>query len=179
MRGEAAHLASPASDLARWARGRARGHARAAWDGAQLSEGDGLADDAAVGDAAARGRRQRRGRDRGGRLRVPLQRVADGAAPDGAPVEDRRRGAGGDDFWAAPALLPAGPRAPAARGPDADVPIIGVPSSSEVGSKPDKAAQYHVYRVKKSDAGFALNAEVRGYDAVTKRFVRVDESLLG
>jgi len=64
-------------------------------------------------------------------------------------------------------------------GPEADVPIIGVPSSSEVGSKPDKAAQYHVYRVTKSGAGFSLKAEVRGYDAVTKRFVRVDESLLG
>ena len=62
-------------------------------------------------------------------------------------------------------------------GPQADVPIIGVPSSSEVGSKPDKAAQYHVYRVAKGDAGFSLTAEIRGYDASKKCFVQVDEAL--
>lgn len=62
-------------------------------------------------------------------------------------------------------------------GPKGDVPIIGVPSSSEVGSKPGKAAQYHLYRVKRGAVGFEIDAEIRGYDAALKRFVSVEEDL--
>ncbi len=67
-------------------------------------------------------------------------------------------------------------------GPVADVPIIGVPSSSEVGSRPDKHAQYHVYRVRGAGLSgpdrFELSAEIRGYDASQGEFRRVDEPLL-
>jgi 3',5'-cyclic AMP phosphodiesterase CpdA len=60
-----------------------------------------------------------------------------------------------------------------------DVPIIGVPSSSEVGSQPDKRAQYHVYRLRADDSstGFQLDAEIRGYDPDSGSFIRVEESL--
>ena len=65
-------------------------------------------------------------------------------------------------------------------GPSGQIPVIGVPSSSEVGSRPDRRAQYHLYtiRPKEGDEGFALDAEVRGYDADTGDFRRVDEKIL-
>ena len=67
-------------------------------------------------------------------------------------------------------------------GPDADVPIIGVPSSSEVGSKPDKHAQSHIYTVRESadsaSPRFDLRAEIRGYEAARGEFVAVNESLI-
>ncbi|MEM9174872.1 MAG: metallophosphoesterase [Myxococcota bacterium] len=62
-------------------------------------------------------------------------------------------------------------------GPDGEVPIIGVPSSSEVGSKPDKRAQYHLYRVRDDDGAFRLEAEIRGYDAERRVFAPIAESL--
>ena len=66
-------------------------------------------------------------------------------------------------------------------GPEGAVPIIGVPSSSEVGSKPEKRAQYHVYSIRASAPGaesrFRVDASVRGYDPATQRFVQVDEDL--
>jgi len=66
-------------------------------------------------------------------------------------------------------------------GPSREVPIIGVPSSSEVGSKPDKHAQYHIFSVRES-AGpgadrFEISSEIRGYDASQGEFCRVDEVL--
>ena len=70
-------------------------------------------------------------------------------------------------------------------GPHGEVPIIGVPSSSEVGSKPDKQAQYHVYTVTprerddEEQSPFRLHAEIRGYDAARRAFRRVEETLLG
>jgi 3',5'-cyclic AMP phosphodiesterase CpdA len=67
-------------------------------------------------------------------------------------------------------------------GPSGEVPIIGVPSSSEVGSKPDKHAQYHIYSLRDAEGAgpgaFDLKAEIRGYDASRGEFSRVDEVLL-
>ncbi len=62
-------------------------------------------------------------------------------------------------------------------GPRGEVPIIGVPSSSEVGSKPDKSAQYHLYSVAGEGAQRTLTAEIRGFDAASGEFVSVDEDL--
>ena len=66
-------------------------------------------------------------------------------------------------------------------GPEFDVPIIGVPSSSEVGSKPDKHAQYHIYNITEETTGAArryrLEAQIRGYDASRGEYCAVDESL--
>ena len=65
-------------------------------------------------------------------------------------------------------------------GPAGTIPIIGVPSSSEVGSRPDKLAQYHVYTVRRHPDRhrFEVDAEIRGYDSASGSFIRVDEDLL-
>jgi 3',5'-cyclic AMP phosphodiesterase CpdA len=69
-------------------------------------------------------------------------------------------------------------------GPHAEIPVVGVPSTSEVGSRPEKRAQYHVYTVRCLDAAdassnaFELHAEIRGYDSVTNEFRHIDERLL-
>ncbi|MBW1885422.1 MAG: metallophosphoesterase, partial [Deltaproteobacteria bacterium] len=64
-------------------------------------------------------------------------------------------------------------------GPHDEIPVIGVPSSSEVGSRPDKRAQYHLYTLQSDDArpGFRVEAEIRGYDPVSGAFVHVEEAL--
>ncbi|HEB90947.1 MAG TPA: metallophosphoesterase [Deltaproteobacteria bacterium] len=64
-------------------------------------------------------------------------------------------------------------------GPEGEIPSIGVPSSSEVGSRPGKRAQYHVYTVRPGGTGkaFELEPEIRGYDPATGRFERIDERL--
>jgi len=70
-------------------------------------------------------------------------------------------------------------RVGAISGPRGPVPVIGVPSASEVGSRPDKPAQYHVYTVHERAASepFRIEAEIRGYDAAADRFRRVEERL--
>ncbi len=61
--------------------------------------------------------------------------------------------------------------------------MVGVPSTSEVGSRPEKRAQYHVYTARSIDShdlsknGFQLEAEIRGFDSVTEEFRHVDERL--
>lgn len=64
-------------------------------------------------------------------------------------------------------------------GPLGEIPVIGVRSSSEVGSRPDKRAEYHLYtlRSSESDGGFQIEAEIRGFDPATRTFVRVAESV--
>lgn len=68
-------------------------------------------------------------------------------------------------------------------GPRGEIPSVGVPSSSEVGSRPEKRAQYHVYTVRPADGDdpstprFRLDVEVRGHDAATGEFRRVDERI--
>jgi 3',5'-cyclic AMP phosphodiesterase CpdA len=65
-------------------------------------------------------------------------------------------------------------------GPDVAIPVIGVPSSSEVGSRPEKRAQYHLYTLRggESRQAFRIDGEVRGYDPQSREFLRVDEPLL-
>jgi 3',5'-cyclic AMP phosphodiesterase CpdA len=67
-------------------------------------------------------------------------------------------------------------------GPHAPIPVVGVPSSSEVGSRPGKLAQYHVYTARGASpggpTGFELETEIRGYDPQAGGFRRVDEALL-
>lgn len=64
-------------------------------------------------------------------------------------------------------------------GPDGQIPAIGVPSSSEVGSRPDRVAQYHVYTARTSDdgRGFELSVEVRGYDPKRRSFALLPDRL--
>lgn len=69
-------------------------------------------------------------------------------------------------------------------GPNGEIPVIGVPSSSEVGSQPEKRAQYHLYTVRPLDSDddskhrFQLDAQIRAYDAATGEFRLSDENLL-
>jgi len=68
-------------------------------------------------------------------------------------------------------------------GPQGTIPVIGVPSSSEIGSRPGKIAQYHVYTVtaRSADEGgpdFRIAAEIRGYDPEIGVFGPVPDSLL-
>lgn len=65
-------------------------------------------------------------------------------------------------------------------GPDDPIPAIGVPSTSEVGSRPDRLAQYHVYTARRSASGgrYDLSVEVRGYDANARAFVPLPDRLL-
>lgn len=68
-------------------------------------------------------------------------------------------------------------------GPQGTIPVIGVPSSSEVGSRPGKIAQYHVYGVTargldEEGPDFRIEVEIRGYDPATGAFGPIHESLL-
>jgi 3',5'-cyclic AMP phosphodiesterase CpdA len=65
-------------------------------------------------------------------------------------------------------------------GPGRPIPAIGVPSTSEVGSRPDRPAQYHVFTVREGGGagGFTLEAQVRGYDAASGAFVALPDRLL-
>lgn len=68
-------------------------------------------------------------------------------------------------------------------GPDGPIPVIGVPSSSELGSRPGKLAQYHLYTVTARGADeegpdFRIEAEIRGYDPTIGAFGPIHESLL-
>lgn len=64
-------------------------------------------------------------------------------------------------------------------GPRAAIPAVGVPSSSEVGSRPDKLAQYHVYTVARDGADrFGITAcAVRTWDPASGRFVAARDPL--
>jgi 3',5'-cyclic AMP phosphodiesterase CpdA len=65
-------------------------------------------------------------------------------------------------------------------GPNGDIPVIGVPSSSEVGSESERRAQYHIYTVRPSDTAgrFELEAEVRGFNPGSGEFEQVGDRLL-
>lgn len=51
------------------------------------------------------------------------------------------------------------------------VPVVGVPSASDIGEKEDKRAQYHLYRIERVNGDFQIEAHVRGYDRASGRFV--------
>jgi 3',5'-cyclic AMP phosphodiesterase CpdA len=65
-------------------------------------------------------------------------------------------------------------------GPEGEIAAVGVPSSSEVGSRPEKRAQYHVYTVRSADSDrrFQIDAEIRGYDSASGAYRSVEEPLL-
>lgn len=61
-------------------------------------------------------------------------------------------------------------------GPDAPIPVVGVPSSSDVGRRPEKRARYHVYEIEATQGAsapglrFRIKVRMRGYDPATGRF---------
>lgn len=58
------------------------------------------------------------------------------------------------------------------------VPVIGVPSASGIGLKPEYRAQYHLYRFQRQGAGWALRISVRGFDINKQAFVHEREHTL-
>lgn len=65
-------------------------------------------------------------------------------------------------------------------GPQKPIPAIGVPSASEVGSRPERRAQYHVYSVRPlgPGEGYALSVAVRGFDPARGVFEALPDTLL-
>lgn len=61
-------------------------------------------------------------------------------------------------------------------GHSAPVPVAGVRSASDVGSREERRAQYHLYRI---EPGRPVRLEVRGYDRETGRVRREGEAELG
>ena len=67
-------------------------------------------------------------------------------------------------------------------GPEGPIPVVGTRSASDVGSKPGKRAQYHVYDIE-PDAGagparFRIIARIRGYDPARGGFAAEGERAL-
>ena len=64
-------------------------------------------------------------------------------------------------------------------GPAGAIPVVGARSASDVGRRPEKRAQYHVYEVAPAEgARFRIRMRVRGYDPATGGFVAEDERSL-
>ena len=59
-------------------------------------------------------------------------------------------------------------------GPNASIPVVGVRSASDIGHKPDKRAQYHVYAFERvAGTGrprFRITLRIRGYDPASGGF---------
>ncbi len=62
--------------------------------------------------------------------------------------------------------------------PAGGVPAIGVPSASALGHQPGRRAQYHIYRVSRTAAGWELQICVRTYALTGDRFVSEREERL-
>ena len=59
-----------------------------------------------------------------------------------------------------------------------NIPVIGVPSASGIGFKPEYRAQYHLYRFQRHGDEWILRVSVRGYDISKQVFFHERESTL-
>jgi 3',5'-cyclic AMP phosphodiesterase CpdA len=69
----------------------------------------------------------------------------------------------------------------ALEGPSGPIPVVGARSSSDVGLRPDKRAQYHLYEIEPAAGGarrFNILLRVRGWDPAARRFAPEGEQLL-
>jgi len=59
-------------------------------------------------------------------------------------------------------------------GPDGSIPVVGVRSASDIGQRPERRAQYHVYEIQRNcESGgprFRIALRIRGYDPDSGRF---------
>ena len=65
-------------------------------------------------------------------------------------------------------------------GPSGPIPVVGARSSSDVGLRPDKRAQYHLYEIEPAAGGarrFQIRLRVRGWDPAARRFEAEGEPL--
>jgi 3',5'-cyclic AMP phosphodiesterase CpdA len=69
-------------------------------------------------------------------------------------------------------------------GPDGPIPVVGARSASDVGLRPEKRAQYHLYELEPRAAHgapgprYRIRMRVRGYDPQAGGFVAGDERRL-
>jgi 3',5'-cyclic AMP phosphodiesterase CpdA len=59
-------------------------------------------------------------------------------------------------------------------GPDGSIPVVGVRSASDIGQRPERRAQYHVYEIERNRESrgprFRIALRIRGYDPGSGRF---------
>jgi 3',5'-cyclic AMP phosphodiesterase CpdA len=59
-------------------------------------------------------------------------------------------------------------------GPDGSIPVVGVRSASDIGQRPERRAQYHVYEIERNCESrgprFRIALRIRGYDPDSGRF---------
>lgn len=63
-------------------------------------------------------------------------------------------------------------------GPEHPIPVVGVRSASNLGTKPDERAQYHLYRIEQDRSAsqatrYRITMRIRGWDAAADRFVSI------
>jgi len=66
-------------------------------------------------------------------------------------------------------------------GPSGPIPVVGARSSSDVGRRPDKRAQYHLYEIEPATGGarrFQIRLRIRGWDPAARRFAPEGDQLL-
>jgi 3',5'-cyclic AMP phosphodiesterase CpdA len=69
----------------------------------------------------------------------------------------------------------------ALEGPSGPIPVVGARSSSDVGRRPEKRAQYHLYEIEPATGGarrFQIRLRIRGWDPAARRFAAESEQLL-
>jgi 3',5'-cyclic AMP phosphodiesterase CpdA len=67
-------------------------------------------------------------------------------------------------------------------GPSGPIPVVGARSSSDVGHRPDKRAQYHLYEIEPAAGGarrFRIRLRIRGWDPAARSFAAESEQILG
>jgi hypothetical protein len=59
-------------------------------------------------------------------------------------------------------------------GPDGSIPVVGVRSASDIGQRPERRAQYHIYEIRRNCGSggprFRIALRIRGYDLDSGRF---------
>ena len=67
-------------------------------------------------------------------------------------------------------------------GPDGPIPVVGVRSASDIGQRPERRAQYHVYEIERNGgrggSRFRISLRIRGYDPSSGRFRAEEERKL-
>ena len=67
-------------------------------------------------------------------------------------------------------------------GPDGSIPVVGVRSASDIGQRPERCAQYHVYEIERNGGSggprFRIALRIRGYDPGSGRFRAEGERVL-
>ena len=62
--------------------------------------------------------------------------------------------------------------------PAGKIPVVGVPSASELSPWSGNCAKYNIYRIKRIDRNWQLTMSVRGYSETQDRFVLEEEKIL-